>query len=447
MSLANDTSAAPPQLMDPHSIELYQAYKYTGEILYCIPDPAFDEDNKYTWQHCWSLINAYIHGTDIGDIDFADRIMDILEQQIAPGVCADSNTIRHIFTADGISEQLRRFVVNRSIDADANSFRREQTRRSPKLYVLMILEAVTDRLCFGVRTSSLSSEACEYHLHGDTRRCYRMEDVRQEETMTAEAELPGTETEAMVTEPESDPDERREERMKANEEDIAKAQVEAIASESEREPDLCVETAEAVRMVKVGPKSIDGRSLGSKTGSLRSVGEINIKRMHSSSRKNEMLAISNSSGPEVSDLQHENVRETRELLSTANDCAEAGQNAILFGIARGDDGVASVPRFAHEEPTDLPLICSHCEGVISMNGQKSLSSTPSRDAEQLSSDLSVHKSPESTLPLEFPGSAANLAPALRDIMSLAPLRRPRSVESLVDMRALPGAFPSSQIAA
>ena len=250
--------------LDPHSFELYQEYKRTGKIRYCIPESAPDENNKYTWQHCWSLINAYIHGTSLGDVDFADRVMDILDSQIVRGVYADYDTIRHVFTAGDIPEQLKRFVVNRCVDAGADNFRREKTRRLPKLYVLMVLETAMGRKSLGAGMHSATPVVCEYHLHGRSRRCYKVKRPNHEQ------------------------------KMRTKEEEGAKAKnlKSTAMAESERESAVLVGTAEAVRMVKVNGRSADVASMHSATDSVRTVNEVEIKIPITGVRKDEMPRLS-----------------------------------------------------------------------------------------------------------------------------------------------------------
>jgi hypothetical protein len=236
---------------DPRSFELYQEYKRTGKIHYCIPDVAFEDRSKTTWQHCWSLINAYIHGSNLDDVDFADRVMDILDQQLALGVFADSETIRHVFTASSVPEQLKRFVVNRCVDAGANNFRREQMRKLPRLYVLMVLENAMERMSCVAELYSPPFVACEYHLHGEPERCYKVKDTKRKDKLRER----GEKDDAMGMDDES---------------------IDAI--ESGRESDALVGTARAVRIMKVIARVSDSASTRRASDSSKIIGEVCIKR-------------------------------------------------------------------------------------------------------------------------------------------------------------------------
>ncbi|KAF2243493.1 hypothetical protein BU26DRAFT_570183 [Trematosphaeria pertusa] len=176
---SNDSSLTRISVLDPHAFDLYRIYLRTGRIHYCISETSLDGDNKYTWQHCWSLINAYILGTTMEDIEFADRVMDILGDKIAPGVCADHDTIHHIFTSEGMSNQLRQFVVDRCIDAGAKNFRKEDTGRLPEAYVHLALETALERISDGGQRQSSASAGCEYHMHRRPSRCYKQRELRR----------------------------------------------------------------------------------------------------------------------------------------------------------------------------------------------------------------------------------------------------------------------------
>lgn len=115
----------------------------------------------------------------MGDVEFADRIMDILRQNIALGVCADADTIQNVFTARGIPDQLKRFVVDRCIDAGAENFKRERTSRLPSGYVLLALETALERAYYGGQCRKAAEAACEYHLHQSPAQCYKRKDAQK----------------------------------------------------------------------------------------------------------------------------------------------------------------------------------------------------------------------------------------------------------------------------
>ncbi|KAF1970226.1 hypothetical protein BU23DRAFT_571020 [Bimuria novae-zelandiae CBS 107.79] len=105
------------------SLKIWQRYTATGIIDVDICPEALDGGGNYTWMHCWGLFNIYPFGASFMDnIEFTDRVMDMLCKNIKPGQAADVDTISLIFTTRNISSRLKRFVVDRCIDARAKNF-------------------------------------------------------------------------------------------------------------------------------------------------------------------------------------------------------------------------------------------------------------------------------------------------------------------------------------
>ncbi|KAF2688863.1 hypothetical protein K458DRAFT_400976 [Lentithecium fluviatile CBS 122367] len=420
-----------PSPLDPHAVELYQGYQRTGEIYYCIPESALDENNKYTWQHCSSLLNAYIHGVALNDVEFADRVMDILDQQIARGVCVDPDTIRHLFTSYSTPEQLKLFVVNRCVDSGAKNFRREQTRRLPKLYLLTVLETVMERLASGLRPHSSLFTACEYHLHGNSRRCYKMVKAARKREMEAEKQKGRV-------------------RRWSNTVESSNAEV------SERESDISIGTAEVVRLVKVHGKSADNLTINSSADSFKTVGEIEIKRKKSGAsrvlRKGEGTSP-DSSEPEEDPSRHDpspSVRptvisvqtrlgsENTDMPTVGDESKEANSAAVMIMNDEASDPATLISTKSHISSRERMLTDGMDSGRPSLRSQHSSSS-----------DTSVYTTTETTLDtipsLEFPSSVLETLPGGGDAMSSVMTRRVASEVSLFEVFALPGAFPSSVI--
>jgi hypothetical protein len=106
--------------LDPHAFELYQIWLHTGVIpaqyrVTCFNPPT--SDVKMTWQSCWPLINAHILGVTLNAPNFTDCVMDMLQAKLNSGIFPDTDTLEHVFSSsgNGISEALRRFVVDRCL--------------------------------------------------------------------------------------------------------------------------------------------------------------------------------------------------------------------------------------------------------------------------------------------------------------------------------------------
>jgi hypothetical protein len=104
--------------LDFEALKLYQLWLQSGTIIAAVREmkSVFTAmDDKYVWQSYWPLMNAHILGCTIKEPDFANLVMDVLEQAVTKGVCPDNDTITRIFSTDGecISDVLKQFVVDR----------------------------------------------------------------------------------------------------------------------------------------------------------------------------------------------------------------------------------------------------------------------------------------------------------------------------------------------
>jgi hypothetical protein len=167
-------------ILDPHAFELYRIYQISGTIECSLSEassPVDDEEN-HSWLYCWSLINAYVLGTTLHDVEFSDRCMDIMSRSIAPGVPADVDTIKHVFTAVGIPESLKRFVVDRCVGAGKKFLAGDglEMWKLPRGFVCRALETAMRMLDEGVDGVV---DACRYHMHCRPDKYYVLRDAQQ----------------------------------------------------------------------------------------------------------------------------------------------------------------------------------------------------------------------------------------------------------------------------
>ncbi|KAI4651095.1 uncharacterized protein J4E79_009291 [Alternaria viburni] len=169
--------------IDADAAELHQLWRRTGVIPTRYRDVNFDPDGidpRHTWIACWPLINAAIHGYVINDIEFVDRVMDLLEEKIAKGVRPDIDTISHIFgeKRHNMPKALGRFLVDRWLDSAAQGFGDVDPSDLPQPFVCSALETAMRRLSNDERSSSLAG--CQYHTHAKPEECYKKRLVPEE---------------------------------------------------------------------------------------------------------------------------------------------------------------------------------------------------------------------------------------------------------------------------
>jgi hypothetical protein len=203
---STDDELVPHPDLDPQAFELYQIWLHTGKIplrclAVCGSSPATNE--KYIWQRCWPLFNAHIVGCTLNESEFADRIIDILEEKISPGVCADQDTIKHIFSRSGagVSRKLKIFVVHRCIEAGtAGGFNDLDLAQLPPSFVYYTLQTAVIRLS---HEASHSNSGCDYHLHETQESCYKMYfdplTLRRERRMQLDREMTSRDSEEVLT--------------------------------------------------------------------------------------------------------------------------------------------------------------------------------------------------------------------------------------------------------
>jgi len=162
--------------IDADAAELHQLWRRTGVIPTRYRDVNFNPDGidpQHTWIACWPLINAAIHGYVIDDVDFVDRVMDLLEEKIAKGVRPDIDTISHIFgeKRHHMPKVLGRFLIDRWLDAAAEGFSDVDPSDMPQPFLCFVLETAMRRLSSDKRSSPPLN--CQYHTHAKSEECYK----------------------------------------------------------------------------------------------------------------------------------------------------------------------------------------------------------------------------------------------------------------------------------
>jgi len=162
--------------IDADAAELHQIWRRTGVIPTRYRDVNFDNDGvdpQHTWMACWPLINAAIHGYVVEDIEFVDRVMDLLEEKIVKGVRPDIDTISHIFgeKRHNMPKALGRFLVDRWLDSAAEGFGDVDLSDLPQPFVCSALETAMRRLSSDKRSPLLLN--CQYHTHEQPEECYK----------------------------------------------------------------------------------------------------------------------------------------------------------------------------------------------------------------------------------------------------------------------------------
>jgi hypothetical protein len=131
-------------------------------------------NEKYVWQYYWPLMNAHILGCTINEPNFADLVIDIIEQAIPEVMYPDADTIIHIFSTDGhgISDVLQRFIVDRWFEAVSDGgFTDVDASGLPRAFVDFALHHAVELRSSDSRENQSS---CRYHTHKTPDLCYRL---------------------------------------------------------------------------------------------------------------------------------------------------------------------------------------------------------------------------------------------------------------------------------
>jgi hypothetical protein len=106
-------------------------------------------------------------------VDFADKVMDVLREHSSHKVCADVDTINHIFSKDDnqILDVIKRFVVDQCIDARVEGDTGLDLPSLPPVFAHLMIERALRRL--SATTPASTEPGCEYHLHETPEQCYK----------------------------------------------------------------------------------------------------------------------------------------------------------------------------------------------------------------------------------------------------------------------------------
>ncbi|RYN17423.1 hypothetical protein AA0113_g12184 [Alternaria arborescens] len=162
--------------IDSDAAEIHRLWRHTGIIPTCYRDINFDPDGinpQHTWIACWPLMNAAIHGYMLEDIEFVDRVMDLLEDKIVKGVRPDDDTISHLFGENRhhVPMMLQHFLVDRWVDHSTRGFEDVDPHSLPDFFICAALDTAIRRLSHMARQPS--SSGCQYHTHPKSVECYR----------------------------------------------------------------------------------------------------------------------------------------------------------------------------------------------------------------------------------------------------------------------------------
>lgn len=180
--------------LNPNAFRLYQIWLYTGAILpgyHGANDRLHTSTSKYKWQLFWPLINAHILGCAIQAVDFADSVIDSLQENLGT-TQADSDTIKHLFSVyhEKVSKSLKSFVVDQCINASIQGSAKLDLSGLPPTFAHLMAERALLRLSH--QTSKTVELGCEYHVHATPDACYKrkvtLKDTRKQQWLEAERE-------------------------------------------------------------------------------------------------------------------------------------------------------------------------------------------------------------------------------------------------------------------
>jgi hypothetical protein len=146
-------------------------------------------------------MNAQILGSNIQAIAFADKVMDSLGGYLSHKICADVDTINHIFSKDDkeISRVLKHFVVDQCIDVAIERDTCLDMTSLPPTFAHLMVERALRRLS---STSASTEPSCKYHLHETLEQCYknnvRPSEVRRQEWLKLNRDKARAEAEEVI---------------------------------------------------------------------------------------------------------------------------------------------------------------------------------------------------------------------------------------------------------
>ncbi|KAH4982490.1 hypothetical protein HBI51_211190 [Parastagonospora nodorum] len=178
--------------LNPNAFRLYQIWLHTGAILpgyHGAYDPLHTSTSKYKWQLFWPLLNANILGCAIGAFDFADQVIDYLQEKLGTSR-VDDETINHLFAANSkdVSKSLKCFVVDQYIEATINGPISVDISDLPPAFTHLVAERALLRLFPQARVAV--EAGCNYHMHKTPDACYKKKvlpkDTQKQQWLEAE---------------------------------------------------------------------------------------------------------------------------------------------------------------------------------------------------------------------------------------------------------------------
>jgi hypothetical protein len=156
--------------LDPEAFEAYRHFKGTGRLEFSCSE---DVGANNIWMACWPIMNAVVLGHILEQPGFADRAMDLLVERLAPGICPDIETIKHMFEDSHtmIPIALRKLVVDRFLDALPHSSGNTDVSKHPSPFQSALLHAALGRLSH--RSDPVAVSSCDCHSHGATEACHK----------------------------------------------------------------------------------------------------------------------------------------------------------------------------------------------------------------------------------------------------------------------------------
>lgn len=198
LNASNDTLHHVPEL-DPQAFDMFKIWLHTRKITPWYLD---NVEKEHKWMASWPLMNAHILGCIIEEPDFADRVMDVLAERLAPLTCPDADTIAHIFALDreGVSKALKRLVIDRFIDSPEVGRNCLNIASMPKTFCQGALQTILQR--FDRDFNPEAHSCCRYHIHGPNEACYKTRmtpvDVMKEQKLAEARALSTKDAEVVV---------------------------------------------------------------------------------------------------------------------------------------------------------------------------------------------------------------------------------------------------------
>ncbi|KAF2024003.1 hypothetical protein EK21DRAFT_118201 [Setomelanomma holmii] len=153
-------------------------------------------------------MNAQMLDCAINDAESSDRVMDMLQEMIGKGVCAEVDTVNHIFSSDHpqVPEVLPRFIVDRCIGAaQPGALQNLQLEKAPHSFLGIMLQTTLS----GVSSSQPPPQEseCNYHMHQTPEACYKKHsysaDDKRQQSLKLERDRTRKDSEEVVKEAEA----------------------------------------------------------------------------------------------------------------------------------------------------------------------------------------------------------------------------------------------------